>query len=709
MRVMNFNVGSDRTSSPSSFTSTSRPSSPALSVEDFLSSMASPSDVRVTPDEVSSAVSSGTVSPQKLFMQPDPYLVPAGHTVRYAQSHPDDAFSLAQAQMQRAMMLQALAAQAGHPPQTFPIPPTLSMPILSNPLLDQRAGIMAFPTSGSRKSVRALMRKEGHPRIRVEQACEKCRKRKVKCTGARPTCARCDNRGITCVYAPEKETASFRSLRGVEKSRMSRSNRSPLYHTGVGLAGLQHAQYFDSVHALAAAQYFAYSGSPGTVLPNIAVASEESLQTPMPLQRPTGGSRGGSLLNLLNPMPLPPGLAMMMNNTGGTTSAASMQFHGGPNDPAPHQPLDASSFATSDSQPPLFMTVGNSMSSSSSSPPVSVRSSPAVWPAEPPLLSATNSLSISRLSSSSLSESVSSSIGEHQGVGLEQPAPQTGINGDMIWMESRSNVSSDSDNSSLVAISEVQHGSESNTSNESFSSSVATSSYSSEPPANVSTTSAAELEALLANLLTHSNESDVALTSNLADKSDIPSALSNAPSQESSLSKAVRAALGDIPPPVIASSGTFHHLAFTGGLAPSNSLSDMNLPEPGSLTGSEEMDVFEELNQSGALYVNASIDSLFGFPSPYAELDSLRPQTDTSLPVEDLEGYPLLSCTRTSSATTADSELLPTPTEDTALMGEWLDLDENGKNERRASTNMLKAQEMDPVLVNEDMMLVDVE
>ncbi|KAI0928981.1 hypothetical protein AcW2_004818 [Taiwanofungus camphoratus] len=45
-----------------------------------------------------------------------------------------------------------------------------------------------------------LMRNPFTGRLRTPQACEICRERKTKCTGTRPACKRCFNRGLTCVY-----------------------------------------------------------------------------------------------------------------------------------------------------------------------------------------------------------------------------------------------------------------------------------------------------------------------------------------------------------------------------------------------------------------------------------------------------------------------------------------------------------------------------
>ncbi|KAI0042372.1 hypothetical protein FA95DRAFT_1564382 [Auriscalpium vulgare] len=49
--------------------------------------------------------------------------------------------------------------------------------------------------------------------LRTAQACEKCRTRKAKCSGDRPTCQRCLTRDLVCTYAPE------RKMRGPNKRK----------------------------------------------------------------------------------------------------------------------------------------------------------------------------------------------------------------------------------------------------------------------------------------------------------------------------------------------------------------------------------------------------------------------------------------------------------------------------------------------------------
>ncbi|KLO19225.1 hypothetical protein SCHPADRAFT_81365 [Schizopora paradoxa] len=52
-------------------------------------------------------------------------------------------------------------------------------------------------------------------RQRTAQACEKCRDRKTKCSGERPVCKRCSERGMVCKWAPETR------VRGHSRSKAS--------------------------------------------------------------------------------------------------------------------------------------------------------------------------------------------------------------------------------------------------------------------------------------------------------------------------------------------------------------------------------------------------------------------------------------------------------------------------------------------------------
>ncbi|GBE81716.1 hypothetical protein SCP_0400870 [Sparassis crispa] len=57
-------------------------------------------------------------------------------------------------------------------------------------------------------------------RLRTPQACERCRERKTKCTGTRPTCKRCLKSGAVCVYVLDHKNNRIKAkktkLRGAE-------------------------------------------------------------------------------------------------------------------------------------------------------------------------------------------------------------------------------------------------------------------------------------------------------------------------------------------------------------------------------------------------------------------------------------------------------------------------------------------------------------
>ncbi|KAH8110278.1 hypothetical protein DFH11DRAFT_797327 [Phellopilus nigrolimitatus] len=77
---------------------------------------------------------------------------------------------------------------------------------------------------------------------RTNQACDKCRERKAKCSGTRPSCARCVARGHTCEYAPETkrlrcdETANDDEEDSTAASQTRRHFHSPFAHRRVAMA-----------------------------------------------------------------------------------------------------------------------------------------------------------------------------------------------------------------------------------------------------------------------------------------------------------------------------------------------------------------------------------------------------------------------------------------------------------------------------------------
>ncbi|KAF8521767.1 hypothetical protein BU17DRAFT_64753 [Hysterangium stoloniferum] len=101
-------------------------------------------------------------------------------------------------------------------------------------------------------------------RQRTSQACDKCRERKAKCSGSRPSCTRCTDKGLSCFYsaspvipdAPLPARALTRRLsvaNSKEHLRLSTRNRmrrksSPgeADHTIEGGSGMQVGNVFDA-------------------------------------------------------------------------------------------------------------------------------------------------------------------------------------------------------------------------------------------------------------------------------------------------------------------------------------------------------------------------------------------------------------------------------------------------------------------------------
>jgi len=61
---------------------------------------------------------------------------------------------------------------------------------------------------------------------RASEACKKCRERKAKCTGTRPSCARCASRDYVCEYASEATSETANSTRA---RRPRRETREPTH------------------------------------------------------------------------------------------------------------------------------------------------------------------------------------------------------------------------------------------------------------------------------------------------------------------------------------------------------------------------------------------------------------------------------------------------------------------------------------------------
>ncbi|TDL24940.1 hypothetical protein BD410DRAFT_785684 [Rickenella mellea] len=79
-------------------------------------------------------------------------------------------------------------------------------------LYDTTVPSMTLPTSSAESSF-FYRSPNNSVRQRTSQACEKCRERKTKCSGTRPVCKRCSDRGLCCVYASDSKS------RGLQRSK----------------------------------------------------------------------------------------------------------------------------------------------------------------------------------------------------------------------------------------------------------------------------------------------------------------------------------------------------------------------------------------------------------------------------------------------------------------------------------------------------------
>lgn len=55
-------------------------------------------------------------------------------------------------------------------------------------------------------------------RPRTKHACEACRKRRIKCDGARPVCQGCSVAGTECLYADHKRVRDRREMRSLKST-----------------------------------------------------------------------------------------------------------------------------------------------------------------------------------------------------------------------------------------------------------------------------------------------------------------------------------------------------------------------------------------------------------------------------------------------------------------------------------------------------------
>ncbi|KAI0780603.1 hypothetical protein BD413DRAFT_666713 [Trametes elegans] len=114
------------------------------------------------------------------------------------QLHPQQLLAFHQAQLAQQAHAQQFY-QMVHPPVTVRPPKDKFV------YVQQEVKEAANPELVAAIKKRALFVAPPVPaaRIRIAQACERCRKRKTKCTGERPKCTRCEKRGFDCEYVEE--------------------------------------------------------------------------------------------------------------------------------------------------------------------------------------------------------------------------------------------------------------------------------------------------------------------------------------------------------------------------------------------------------------------------------------------------------------------------------------------------------------------------
>ncbi|KAH9857223.1 hypothetical protein C2E23DRAFT_380001 [Lenzites betulinus] len=121
------------------------------------------------------------------------------------------AMTAQQFQAQQALVLQAQLAQLGYGPpaqfQQLAPPPVEVIPELPerDPFVYVQPEVSEAVDAELMETIRkrALFVAPPMGRIRIPQACERCRKRKTKCTGEKPQCKRCQKRGFECEYVWE--------------------------------------------------------------------------------------------------------------------------------------------------------------------------------------------------------------------------------------------------------------------------------------------------------------------------------------------------------------------------------------------------------------------------------------------------------------------------------------------------------------------------
>ncbi|KIM49356.1 hypothetical protein M413DRAFT_21596 [Hebeloma cylindrosporum] len=87
--------------------------------------------------------------------------------------------------------------------------PSVDTPSVSSPEEDDKGATAAYENSPL--ALNAACQRQP-VRQRTAQACDKCRERKTKCSGHRPVCNRCTNRGLNCEYSAREMRTTTRPI-----------------------------------------------------------------------------------------------------------------------------------------------------------------------------------------------------------------------------------------------------------------------------------------------------------------------------------------------------------------------------------------------------------------------------------------------------------------------------------------------------------------
>ncbi|KAG8863080.1 hypothetical protein FRB96_009260 [Tulasnella sp. 330] len=146
-----------------------------------------------SPTSTASRIHTFAVTPQQPSSEQLPFSIAANASQVVANAEPDDAaWNLVQSNAPWKPRGGSSSADGG------------SSGLMPSVMMETSGMFMRSPTPTKRQ--------------RTNQACEKCRDRKAKCNGGRPTCARCALRGLVCEYAKQ------RRMRGPNRGGASNSS-----------------------------------------------------------------------------------------------------------------------------------------------------------------------------------------------------------------------------------------------------------------------------------------------------------------------------------------------------------------------------------------------------------------------------------------------------------------------------------------------------